>query len=229
MTGSHTPNLGLMNPVGSDPFNTSDFADTFTKLDLTPGVLVVANAASLPTGWSAAQHGREVWQADLNIKWVWNQPSSGVGGVWLRLGNKGWLGGAGNAAQVNTTAISVSTAPTVCSYSATVPGGRCIYVNMRWIFIGNDQARYATINLIANSSNVLEARFNGNGFGVAYSGGTPYPPQSASYGFIYGMVSSQQTINFQLKLRCQDPAVVGSAQGGGSCFIIGTAMDIFEL
>jgi hypothetical protein len=229
MTASKTPNLGLMNPVGSDPFNTSDFSDTFSKLDLTPGVLVVDNAASRPTGYSAAQHGRLVWQSDLNIMWVWNQPSSSVAGAWLRSSTKGWLGGAFNASQVNTTAITVATAPTVCSFSATIPGGRCIFVNMRWIFIGNDTARFATINLMANSSNVLEARFNGNGFGVAYSGGTPYPPQSASYGYIYGMVNSQQTINFQLKLRCQDPAVVGSAQGGGSCFIIGASIDIFEL
>ena len=229
MTASKTPNLGLMNPVGSDTFSTSDFADTFGKIDLTPGILTVANQASLPTGFNANQHGRHVWQADTNIMWVWNQPSSGVSGTWVRSGTKGWLGGASNAAQVNTTAISVSTAPTVVSYNALVPGGRPVFVNMRWIFIGNSQARFATINLIANSSNVLEARFTGNGFDVAYSGNTQYPPQSASYGYLYGTVSTQQNINFQLKLRCQDPAVVGSAQGGGSCFIIGTAMDIFEL
>ena len=229
MTASKTPNLGLMNPVGSDPFNTSDFADTMSKLDLTPGVLVVANAASRPTSWSAAQHGRLVWQADLNIMWVWNQPSSGVAGAWLRQGTKGWLGGSFNASQVNTTAISVATAPTVVSYSATVPGGRCILVNMRWLYIGNDQARFATINLLANSSSVLENRVNGNSFGVAYSSGTPYPPQGSSLAFVYGMVSSQQTINFQLKLRCQDPAVVGSAQGGGSAFIVGADIHVFEL
>lgn len=229
MTASKTPNLGLMNPVGSDQYSTADFSDTFTKLDATPGVLTVANQASLPTSWNANQHGRQVWQADLNIMWVWSQPSSGVAGQWLRVGSYGLLGSNFNASQVNTSAITISSAPVITNVSVLAPGGRPIMVMYRWIFIGNDVARYATINIIANGTNIVEARFNGNSFSTAYDSDHPYPPQSAMYYYIYGTPGSQQTINFQLKLRCQDPAVVGSLQGGGTAFIIGAAMSVFEV
>lgn len=229
MTASKTPNLQLMSPVLSDPFNPDDFADTFGKLDLTPGVQVIPNQASRPSGLGSNQHGRMYWQADQNIMWVWTQPSSIVAGAWARSGTKGWLGGAFNAAQVNTTAISVATAPTIINTSVLIPGGRPVLVLYRWTFIGNSYAKYATINLMGNSSNLSETRHNGNGFDVAYSGSYPYPPQSQMHGYLYGAPGSQTTVNFQVKLRCQDPAVVGSTQGGGSCFIIGAAMDVFEL
>lgn len=229
MTASKTPNLGLMSPVLSDSFTPDDFSDTMAKLDAAPGVTVIANQASRPSNLGSAQHGRMYWQADQNIMWVWSQPVSNVAGSWLRQGSKGWLGGAGNAAQVNTTAISVNTAPTIVNVNTLVPGGRPVLVLYKWTFIGNDQARYATINLVANSSSIQEARFNGNGFGVAYTANTPYPPQSQMHGLIYGAPGAQQNVNFQVKLRCQDPAVVGSAQGGGTCFIIGTTLDVFEL
>lgn len=229
MTASKTPNLALMSPVLSDPFAPEDFADTFAKLDAAPGISVIANQASLPTGLGAAQHGRMYWQADQNIMWVWNQPVSIVAGVWQRSGSKGQLGGAYNAAQVNTTAISVATAPTIVNVNTLVPGGRTLLILYKWIFIGNDQARFATLNLMANSSVIQEARFNGNGFGVAYSGSTPYPPQSQQHGYVYSGIGTQTNINFQLRLRCQDPAVVGSQQGGGSCFIVGTSLDVFEM
>jgi hypothetical protein len=157
MTASKTPNLALMSPVLSDPFSPDDFADTFSKLDLAPGITVILNQASRPTGLGAAQHGRMYWQADQNIVWVWVQPSSMVAGAWSRVGTKGWLGGAANAAQVNTTAISVNTAPTIVNVNTLIPGGRPVLVLYRWTFIGNDQARYATINLLANSSSVQEA------------------------------------------------------------------------
>lgn len=229
MTASKTPNLGLMSPVLSDSFTPEDFAQTFGILDAHPGIEVIANQAARPSNLGSAQHGRMYLQADQNIMWVWNQPVSNVAGSWLRQGTKGWLGGAGNAAQVNTTAISVATAPTIVNVNTLVPGGRPVLVLYKWIFIGNSSARFATVNLVANSSNVQESRFNGNGFDVAYSGAMPYPPQSQMHGYIYSAPGSQQNVNFQLKLRCQDPAVVGSQQGGGSCFIIGTTLDVFEL
>lgn len=229
MTASKTPNLALMSPVLSDPFSPDDFADTFAKLDAAPGVTVIPNQASRPTGLGAAQHGRMYWQADQNVMWVWNQPSALSAGSWLRQGTKGWLGGAYNAAQVNTTAISVSTAPTIVNVNTLVPGGRPVLILYRWTFIGNDSAKFATLNLLANSSNIYEARFNGNSFGTAYSSTWPYPPQSAEFSYLYSAPSAQTNINFQLKLRCQDPAVVGSQQGGGTCFIIQTSMDVYEL
>lgn len=229
MTASKTPNLALMSPVLSDPFSPDDFADTFAKLDAAPGVSVIPNEASRPTGLGAAQHGRLYWQADQNAMWVWTQPSALVAGSWQRLGTRGWLGGAYNGAQVNTTAISVATAPTIVNVNTLVSGGRPAVVLFKWTFIGNSYAKFATINLLANSSVVQETRFNGNGFDVAYSGSYPYPPQSAMFAHVHTLLGAQQNINFQVKLRCQDPAVVGSQQGGGSCFIVGTSMDVFEL
>jgi hypothetical protein len=229
MTASKTPNLGLMSPVLSDPFNPDDFAETFGILDLNPGVQVIPNLASRPTGLGAAQHGRMYWQADQNIMWVWTQPSAMVAGSWQRSGCKGWLGGAYNAAQVNTTAISVATAPTIVNVSTLLSAGRPTLVLYKWVFIGNSYAKQATIDLVANSSVVQETRFLGNGWEVAYGGSTPYPPQSAMFAHIHTAFSTQQTVNFQVKLRCQDPAVVGSLQGGGSSFIVETSMDVFEL
>jgi hypothetical protein len=229
MTASKTPNLQLMSPVNSDPFDPADFADTFGKLDLHPGVRVIANQAARPTGLGAANHGRMFWQADQNIMWVWTQPSSMVAGVWDRVGSRGWLGGDNNAAQVNSTAQSVAGAPTVVNVSCMVPGGRPTLVMYSWIFIGNSHSRFATLNLLANSVNLYETRHNGNEYDVAYSGGTPYPPDSGTYAFIRPSSSTQETVNYQLKLRAQDPAVVGSTQGGGTSFIIGAQLDIFEL
>jgi hypothetical protein len=229
MTASKTANLGLMNPVGSDPFLTTDFSQTMGILDQNPGVLVVANQASRPTGWSASQHGRLVWQADQNIMWIWNQPSGGGAGAWLRQGVKGWLGGASNAAQVNTTAITVATAPVVVSTTQMVPGGRPTLILYSWVFTGNSSAKFSTINLIANSVNLYETRHNGNGFDVAYTSNFPYPPQSSVFAFVRSASGTQENVNFQLKLRCQDPAAVGSAQGGGSAFIINTKLDVFEI
>jgi len=229
MTASKTPNLALMSPVLSDPFTPDDFADTFGKLDAAPGVTVIANQAARPTGLSAAQHGRMYWQADQNIMWVWTQPSALVAGAWQRLGVKGWLGGAYNGAQVNTTAISVAAAPTIVNANILAPGGRALMLLFKWMFIGNDPAKFATIDLLSNSAIIQEARFNGNGFGSAYSSSFPYPPMSHQYGYVYTGIDVQTNFNFELKLRCQDPAVVGSQQGGGSSFITGTSIDVFEL
>jgi hypothetical protein len=218
-----------MNPVGSDAFTTGDFSSTFQTLDTVPGILVVPNAASRPTGYSASQHGRMVWQADLNCMWVWNQPSGGSGGSWLRSGTCGVLGTARNAGVVSTTAISQATAPTITSVTVMVPGGRPTMIMYSWVFIGNDPAKYATLNIYANSTGLLETRHNGNTFESAYSGSFPYPPDSSTYAIIRPASGSQENVTFTLKIRCQDPAIVGSAQGGGSCFITNTSLTVMEV
>jgi hypothetical protein len=229
MTASKTPNLQLMSPVLSDTFTPDDFAATFGIIDQNPGVLVIPNQASRPTGWGAAQHGRMVWQADINIMWIWNQPSALVAGAWSRQGTKGYLGGAFNAATVSTTATNVGTAPTVVSVTAMLGGTRPALVVYRWSYIGNDPAKFATLNLFVNGSGLIESRHVGNTFAVAYNSATPYPPGAGMYAVVYGAPSVQTSVTFALKLRCQDPAVVGDAQGGGSSFIIATDMSVFEL
>lgn len=229
MTASKTPNLGLMSPVLSDAFTPDDFDTTFGILDANPGILTVPNQAARPSGYSAAQHGRMVWQADQNIMWIWTQPSSLTAGSWQRQGTKGWLGGATNAAGTSTTAISWGTAPTVMSATVMVPGGRPQLIIYRWVFIYNDPAKYATLNMFANGGGMLETRHNGNSFSVAYSSTYPYPPDSGTFCVLRGSSGVQESVTFQLKIRCQDPAVVGGAQGGGTSTINQCSMDIFEL
>lgn len=229
MTASKTANLGLMNPVGSDPFLTTDFAQTMGIIDQNPGILVVPNAASRPTSWSASQHGRRVWQADLNIQWVWVQPSSLTAGSWSRVGNVGLLGSATNMTVISTSAVNTGTAPTVVSVNCMVPGGRPVMVMYNWIFIGNGSAKQATLNHFVNSSNVLETRHLGNSFAEAYLSGTPYPPYSSSFSWIRNASGAQENLTFSLKLRCQDPAFVGGAQGGGTSFIDRVSMYVIEI
>jgi hypothetical protein len=225
MTASKTPNLALMNPVGTDPFTTTDFSDTFTKLDNVPGVQVVANYASLPTGWSAVNHGRFVWQADLNIMWIWNQPSSSVAGVWQRFGNYGLLASAINATQVNATQVNWTAAPVAVQVTAMIPGGRACLVMTRWQYVANDHANQVTLNFIENSSSVMEQRFTGSSYGVVAGN----PPTAGAYWYIRGASSTQQSVNFQLRVRAQDPAIVGSGQGGGTSAIWSPFIAIFEV
>lgn len=137
MTASKTPRLGLMNPVGSDAFVTSDFSQTFSILDANPGVVVVPNAASRPTNYTAAQHGSLVYQSDLNILWSWNQPTSGSAGAWRRVGNVGLLGQSAASGLVTTTTTTYTSGVQVAALTVTVPGGRPIQVAINWEILGN--------------------------------------------------------------------------------------------
>jgi hypothetical protein len=141
MTASKTPRLGLMSPVGSDAFVTQDFATTFAALDANPGVAVVANAAARPTSYTAAQNGSLVYQADLNIVWVWSQPSSSQVGQWVRVGNTGLLAGFGNGGSVSTSTTNYANGPTVMSGSLTVPGGRPLLILLAWGQLDNYYGR----------------------------------------------------------------------------------------
>lgn len=224
MTSSKTDNLGLMSPVLSDPFNPDDFRDTFEILDQHPGVRVVPNQASRPTSWNNNQHGRLVWQADLNVMWVWNQPTAQVAGAWARLGGYGLLGSAINPTQVNTTSQNWTTAPTAVNVNVMVPGGRPCLVMYNWQYVANDKTKQVTVNLVENSTSVMERRHNGTSFGVS-----TYPPDASSYFWVRSSAATQQQINFQLRVRALDPAVVGSDQGGGTSSIWSPSLAVFEL
>lgn len=225
MTASKTPNLGLMSPVLSDPFNPDDYAQTFGILDQNPGVKVVANQASRPTGWSNLQHGRLVWQADLNVMWLWNQPTSSVAGSWLRLGGYGLLGSATNPTQINSTAQNWTLAPIAVQTTVMVPGGRPCLVMYNWLYAANDHARQITVDIVENSSVAIERRHDGSSFGV----NPGMPPDAGCYFYVRGASSSQQQVNFQLRVRALDPAIVGSDQGGGTSAIWNPTIAIFEL
>lgn len=222
-TASHTPNLGLMSPVSSDAFDPADFDSTFAILDQNPGVLVVANQASLPTGYTSAQHGRCVWQADLNVMWIWNQPSSSVAGSWTRLGNYGLLGSASNPTQINSTAQNWTAAPVAVQSTVMIPGGRPCLVILSWMFAANDTTNQITLNFVENSSSVLERRITGSSYGVV----SGVPPTAGMYSYVRSASSTQQSVNFQVRLRTTTSAE--TTPSGGTSSIWNPYLYIFEL
>lgn len=230
MTASKTANLGLMNPVGADPFTTADFADSFTKLDAVPGTLVVPNEASRPSGWSASQHGRMVWQADLNVLWTWYQPSSGSSGVWKRVSNVGWLGGASNPSTINTTAVSWSSAPTICSASIMVPGGRRCMIVLTWQLLQNDHSGQCRLIAVTNGNPAAE--WTRNGFPQSVNGPVGGPAgtgfQSGTHIYFRSSSATQEQVNFQFRIASKDPAIVGSYWGGGTTAIQWGTLDVYE-
>lgn len=231
MTASKTPNLGLMNPVGSDPFVTADFADTTQKIDKVPGVQVVPNEASRPTGFSAAQHGRQVWQADLNVMWVWYQPSTSISGVWKRVGCLGHIASANNPAWVNTTQVNWSSAPTVVSANVMIPGGRHCMIVYTWQALQNTKAGQCRLIALHNSNYVAE--WQKNGFPTNVNGVIGGPAGTGTEGgtHIYFRNSSatQEQVNIQMRIASKDPAVVGSYWGGGTTSIMWATLDVYEL
>jgi hypothetical protein len=141
MTASKTARLGLMSPVGSDAFVTTDFSQTFGVLDANPGTAVVANAASRPTSYTTAQHGSMVFQTDLGILWFWNQPSSGSVGAWARVGSKGLLADTTPSGQVSTTQTNAANGAQSATVTVTVPGGRPVLVILSWDFLNSSQGQ----------------------------------------------------------------------------------------
>lgn len=137
MTANNTSRLRLMSPVGSDAFVTTDFSTTFGILDQNPGVLPVDNAAARPSNYTTAQHGSQIIQMDLGILWTWYQPSSGVAGVWQRVGNTGFLAEFGNSGVVSTSTTNYAAGPTVASGTFTLPGGRPMLVMISWLRFDN--------------------------------------------------------------------------------------------
>lgn len=231
MTASKTPNLGLMNPVGSDAFATSDFSDTMTKLDATPGVQVVPNQASRPTNFGVAQHGRMVWQADLNVMWTWYQPTSSVSGVWKRVGNIGHIAADYNPAWVNTTQVVWSSAPVVCSADVLIPGGRHCLIVYTWQALQNTKSGQNRLIAVHNSNFVAEWQRNGYPYDVNGVIGGPAGTGTTSGTHVYFRESSsvQEQVNFQLRIASKDPAVVGSYWGGGTTSIMWATLDVYEL
>ena len=228
MTASRTPNLGLMSPVRADAFQPQDFRDTFSILDNNPGVLVIPNQASRPTGYGSDQHGRVVWQADLNIMWVWTQPNAAMAGYWERLATKGHLGGGINGDTVSSSAQSVATSAEVTGRSVMCPGGRPIFMFVRWGAAWNDHSGQITLNVFANNDLIREERFNGVSWGVA-SGTDRDPTNANTWIEFYNPGSTQRQVNFHVAIRAQDPSVVGPVFGGGTSHIRRCSIDVIEM
>lgn len=148
-----------MSPVASDSFVTSDFADTFATLDANPGILTVPNEASRPSNFTAAQHGRMIWQSDHNILWIWNQPTTGTVGAWQRVGSSGFLARFASTGTVSTVTTDRNLGPTVCSGTVVIPGGRPYLVMFKWDVASSQGSRIIT-RYWENDVPILDQVFN---------------------------------------------------------------------
>lgn len=161
VTATNTPNLGLMSPVSTDDFKTTDFAATFGILDLNPGIFVVPNQASRPNTWTEKQHGRTVRQIDQGIDWYWYQPTSGFTGLWKRTAPKGQLYTQTNSGAVSSSATNYNSGAVVITTSSVLlPGGRPIKVTVKWDSFGNSSG-LAVGSYWEGSTNIIPWGVNG--------------------------------------------------------------------
>lgn len=195
MTASKTPNLGLMSPVGADPFVTADFADTMAILDLNPGIRTVANQASRPAGWTAAQHGRRVYQTDQEIEWVWHMPDGGTPGVWKRTYPQGLLATVVNYSSVQTTNTNYSSGPTLVeANNVLIPGGRPYRVTLRAEWIGNSN-NMAVMSFYQDGAQVSWLHFS-----ASFFDGGRGQPDAREFSFSFPAPSAQITHSFKTTL-----------------------------
>lgn len=220
MTASKTPRQGLMNPVGSDAFVTTDFATTFGILDANPGTFIVPNAASRPTNYTSAQHGSMVYQSDLNILWSWNQPTSGSAGAWRRVGNVGLLGQSGASGLITTTTTTYSSGVQVAALTVTVPGGRPIQVSINWEILGNTYNK-AVVSYWENNVLIVSRPYYGPN---PNNSGTPVSANSWTF-------ARDPAPNASLTLATKVTVASFNASpsnGGGTTYAQGVAIAIWE-
>lgn len=215
MTASKTPNLGLFNPVGTDPFLTADFSESMGILDQNPGRLVVPNQASRPSTWGVNQHGRAVLQADQGIEWYWYQPSAPTPGVWKRLNGKGLLAVSQTGGSLSTSNQNYSNPLTLVQLTnVLIPGGRPYRVTFSAEWWENTQG-VSIATVFENGSMLSFYHVTGRTFGQH-----PYPG-------VHGLSisrpapSSQVTITFKLGLSSHTGF-------GGTCTVFGPALEVEE-
>jgi hypothetical protein len=219
MTASKTPNLGLMNPVGSDDFEVTDFSTTFGIIDQNPGILTVPNQASRPSGWGSAQNGRRVWQADQNIEWVWSQPSPSFAGVWQRTYPKGWLAGQGGGA-ASTGNTTFGQGPVVLSVTTLVPGGRPVAINYNFYQCINETTGTTIVSIWENGV-MIGLKYH---YGRLASQPLTYSLAGMMYYYRNPAPTTQQTVNYQLQINAENfqPANAGVSS------ISDAHLDIYE-
>lgn len=159
MTVNTSPRLGLMLPTNADVFDPNDFVNTFNILDGKPGLTIVANYASLPSGWTTTQHGSECIQMDNLAKWVWYMPSSGTPGVWKRTNSSGVLGQGSMPSYTSTTATTIGAAPTLGTVTVVAPGGRMLMIFVEYGAILNTLGEF-DVAAFVNGTEVQLAQVN---------------------------------------------------------------------
>ncbi len=216
MTASKTPKLGLMNPVGSDPFQTADFSTTMGILDQNPGILVVPNQASRPTGWTYQQHGRRVWQTDEGVDWIWSQPSSGTPGYWRRVSGRGHLANGWSGPQITTTTTNYAAGVTMVELTnVVVPGGRMLKIEWNFEWIGNSNG-CAISSYWENNVRIIDIHHTGTGF----AGGNNSMPHAQGFSLMRWPGESQQTMNFRITMAAHSGFGGSSWAWGCNLFII---------
>lgn len=219
MTANQTPRLSLMDPVDSDKFESSDFSDTFTKLDNTPGFSYVANYGSLPTNLTASQHGSVYQQLDTGVLWRWVQPSNGSPGAWARINSYGLLTTiATQTGNISTTTTSFTSAPVLATATFTNPGKRSLLIIVTPAAITNTN----TITPIASIGVFLN--------NVQVAGGS-----FLSYNSAFGSGSSVVALIPQTTLAPNSTGNVAnvklrsSSAGGTSTSTAGLQLGVYEL
>jgi hypothetical protein len=215
MTASKTPNMGLLYPTGTDPFLTSDFADTMAILDQHPGTLTVPNQAGRPNTWGVNQHGRRVMQADQQIEWMWYQPSAPTPGVWKRTYAKGMLATSQTGGTVSTSNQNYNSPATLVQLTnVLIPGGRPYKIKF-WAEWWQNTAGVSIATVFENGTMLSFYHVTGRTFGQH-----PYPG-------VHGLEiarpapASQVTITFKLGLSSHTGF-------GGSCLVFGPALEVEE-
>lgn len=166
---SPTARLGLIVPVGSDPFHTSDFVNNWEAVEAHPGIAVVA---SLPgSGWvgqavyNQADHQVHVWDGT-----VWRAPAPPL--LWnfhaSPSTNIGTSGSPYNSATVNFTVPYAITAWVVVEASIQIDDVANTHATatINAQFDGTTQVTVKWQNALASSNSGAEAIYGAMGQGV---------------------------------------------------------------
>ena len=158
MTGKLTPRLGLMAPVNADVFTPDDFTATFTALDNVPGTSMVDSYGALPTGLTNAQHGSLYLQRDQRVLWMWDQPTAGSTGRWMRITPQGMMGIVGMAAGAQTSSQANHGVPLMTLGPVTLTGGRWVGITAHCISVlCSSPDGVSAMELNVNGNNVMRS------------------------------------------------------------------------
>jgi hypothetical protein len=210
-TASTTSKLGLMYPVDSDLFESSDFEQTMTILDGRPGVQTVGNYASLPTGLTDAQYGLLFMDGSNRSLWMW----AGVAnGGYIRANSMGILSIAYQGSDVATTTTVQASGPTLATLTFYNPGGRYLRFEVSPQALLNDGTAHAVgIDFWLDGALVAER-------GIQC--GTPQG-NAPSISFVYPPLTNNTNHTFRVSMR----ATNGS--GGTATSKAGLQAMVYEL
>lgn len=178
------PILGLNLPLITDPFSTSEIRANWEKLAGSPGILHVANYASLPTTWGSPHRGMLVYQADEEILWRW------IGSAWTRQHAVGLRGTPHRVTSPVTVATGTFTIAAQVAISIP-PGGRAIRVTGSWSEVTGGPAEFA---LFKGATQLQSQKcLLGSGGTIAYVESVP-APGAATYSLRVRNTSTTTTV-----------------------------------